>query len=322
MRSLKTIIILVVMLSCPALSGCFKVVPSVTSRKEANEKFLKISKEEYKLNVLTNALEHTLWIYLPTKENIIDYKATPDGPKHSNKSTEKWAINYLDSYFQTQVFYFEYDIEKKKNYSNDNGIFSSYNQEYSQTQNHLWMALSRSYTDLEKVPGDYDYFLGAPKDLSHKKLVNAYVKTEKPPDFIVMVISDIKKGIEVTTIFNFEDFKRTMTGEMPQEEFIKRNVSELTGNKTIIDDFEGKHLDYHDITWSEFLTKQALNRIRFKYQQSDFKPGDNTEEEIITIVAETFQAYRFGDFKSVELNNLAVPKTVIFEQRQLGTFMK
>ena len=313
---------MVVSLSFPALSGCFKVVPPATSRKEANEKFIKICKEEYKLNVLTNSLKHTLWIYLPMKENIIDYKASPEGPKRSNKPAEKWAINYLDGYFQTQIFYFEYAIEKKNNYLNDNGISSSYNPEYTQIQNHLWTALSRSYTDLETVPGDYDYFLGSEKDLSHKKLVHAYVKTEKPPDFVVMVISDIKKGIEVITIFNFEDFKRAMTGEMPQEEFIKRDISELTGKETIVDDSEGKHVDYHDITWTEFLTKQALNRIRFKYQQSDFKPGDNTEEEMIAIVAQTFQAYHFQNFKSVELNNLVTQKKVIFEQPQVATFAK
>ena len=80
-------------------SSCFKVVPPATSRKEANEKFLKICREEYNLHLVTNAFKNTLWIYLPFKESIVDYKSTAEGPKHSDQPTKKWTINYLDGHF-------------------------------------------------------------------------------------------------------------------------------------------------------------------------------------------------------------------------------
>ncbi len=295
MRLFKFIIICFLL---TAFIGCFKVVPPATSRKEANEKFLKICKEEYKLNVLTNSLKHTLWIYVPIEDPIIDYKGTKEGPKKSNQGSEKNSLQYLDGHFDNGTFYFEYAVTKTMNYTVDYGYKSAYTEEYQKKQSRILSAIFRAYCDLTDT------------------------KTETAPEFFMLVISNIKKGVELTSLFNLEDFKQVQVGFLPPEEFVKRDISDVQGRESMIGDFEGKHLDYHDITWPEFLTKQALNRIRFKYQQSDFKPGDNTEEEMITLIAETLRAYHFQDFKSVELNNLAAQKKVIFEQTQVATFAK
>lgn len=280
------------------LQSCFKAPAPIKNFSEANQKFLKICKEEYHLNVLTKKINKTLWIYVPIDDPLFDYKGTKDGPRKSNQGSEKNSLQYFDGRFDNGTFYFEYAVAKTMNYAVDYGYKSMYSEEYQKKQSRISSAIFRAYCDLTDT------------------------KTENPPEFFMLVISNIKKGVELTSLFNFEDFKQVQAGFLPPEEFVKRNVSDIQGRESIIGDFEGKHLDYHDITWSEFLTKQALNRIRFKYQQSDFKPGDNTEEEMIAIIAETFQAYHFQDFKSVELNNLATQKKVIFEQPQVATFAK
>ena len=280
------------------LQGCSKSPAPIKNFPEANQKFLQLCKEEYHLDVLTKKVRKTLWIYLPMKESLFDYKGTKDGPKRSNKGTEKNSLQYFDGHYENAIFHFEYAVAKTMSYDVDYGYKNTYSKQYQQKQSYILTAIFRAYSDLENSAD------------------------ESVPEFFAVVITDIQRGAELTSLFDFDDFKRAQTGFLPSEEFLKRIISDVSGQESMIADAEGKHIKYHDISWTEFLTKQALNRIRFKYQQSDFKPGDNTEEEMITIVAETFQAYHFQDFKSVELKNLATQKEVIFEQSQLSTFAR
>ncbi len=279
-------------------AGCFKAPAPVKHSPEANQKFLQFCKKEYNLNVVTQKLNRTLWIYVPIENPIIDYKGTKEGPQHSNIGTEKLSLQYIDGHFANGTFYLEYVVAKIMNYPLDYGYKSSYSEEYQKIQNHLLTALYRSYADVEDS------------------------SDEKAPEFMMLIVADVKKGLELTSLFYLEDFKRAQIGSLPTEEFIKRNISELRGQESIIGDTVGLHVDYQDITWPEFLTKQILNRIRFKYQQSDFKPSEDTVEEIITIAAQTFQGYHFSDFKSVQLNDLATGKMIIFEQSKLAAFAR
>jgi len=303
------------------LVGCFNITSTVTSRQEANSLFLKICQTEHNIKPLTHLNGNTLWVYLPSEEPILEYRPSEKGPKKENTPQVSLSLLFLDGRFVTDTFQIEYDIDKTRSYPNDNGISTVYTDEYTRKQNQLLTALFRSYADLEVVPGDYSYTDGI-QDEKHQDLVKSYVKTDKPPEFIVIVIADIKKGLEVTTLFHFQDFKYYMTGGIPQEEFIQRNLSELKGLAAIIQDTQGLHLDYRNIAWPEFLIKQITNRIRFKYQTSDFKPSDDDETEIITIAAEALKSYPFSEFSGVKLRNLRDGKDYIYEKRLLETVAK
>lgn len=288
-----------------SLAGCLPPSPPVQSLSEAGQKFLKICQEELKLNVLTRAYPHTLWIYLPAEQRLIDYKSTQDGPTKSKEAAENFVINYLDTYFSAEAFHIEYDIRKSIQYPVSYGYTSIYTDDYQEIQSQILTSLHRSYSGLgietDKEPG---------------------ANTERPPDFIVLVAADIKTGIEIVSLFYYEDFKRAMTDptSMPQDEFAKRNVTELQGQDSIIGDDRGKHVDYHDITWPEFVSKQIRQRVRFKYQHSDFKPTEDIEEEIMTIVAETIKAYNFTDFQTIKLYNLETRTPYKFDRSQLASF--
>ena len=52
----------------------------------------------------------------------------------------------------------------------------------------------------------------------------------------------------------------------------KRVLQESKGSTDYIGDEIGQHLEYNDIQMPDFLTKQMINRIRFKFTQSDFPP--------------------------------------------------
>jgi len=295
-------LLLPICLSCSKTESPF---PPVQTLSEANQKFIKICQEEAKLNPITKSYPHTLWIYLPTDKRLIDYKSTKDGPTKSKNSSEKLTINYLDAYFSGDTFFIEYDIRKTIDYPVSYGYTSIYTNDYQDIQNQILTSLHRAYSGLGVEADD-----------------GPDVKAEQPPDFVVLTVSDVKTGLEIVSLFNYEDFKRAMTdpNSMPQDEFAKRNISELRGHDSIIEDTSGQHIEYKDIPWPEFLAKQILQRVRFKYQHSDFKPGEDAEEEIMTIVAETIPAYHFADFQTVKLYNLQTNTPFKFDRSQLATF--
>jgi len=308
MRIPRIIISISFCLLLPVCVSCSKIESPPSSAQtlsEADQRFLKICQEETELNPITKSYPHTLWIYLPTDKRLIDYKSTKDGPTKSKNFSEKLTINYLDAYFSENTFFIEYDIRKTINYPMSYGYTSIYTDDYQDIQNQILTSLHRAYS-------------GLGLDTEN----NADAPTERPPNFVVLTVSDVKTGLEIVSLFNYEDFKRAMTdpNSMPQDEFAKRNISELKGHDSIIEDTSGQHIEYKDIQWPEFLAKQILQRVRFKYQHSDFKPGEDAEEEIMTIVSETIQAYHFANFQAVKLYNLQTNTPFKFDRSQLATF--
>jgi hypothetical protein len=141
-----------------------------------------------------------------------------------------------------------------------------------------------------------------------------------PISFVVIVITDIKKGIEIRYTFYLEDYRMASVEGIPYDEFSKRILQESKGNTDYIGDEIGQHLEYTDINLPEFLTKQIINRIRFKFTQSDFPPQETYEEPIIGIVADTTRYYHFKDFKELRTSDLRTKKKMIFTPAQLDSF--
>ena len=173
---------------------------------------------------------------------------------------------------------------------------------------------------VKKAEGDVDY-VGFKKNLTHKNLVHSYVKTEKVPDFFVVIIADTVTGLERKITFYFPDLKRSMTDQFFYEEYSKRILADNpTGNKKIIGDREGNHLKIEEVTWPDFLTRQIINRIRFRYLLSDTPPSENPEDEMLPIIDTTVEAYHFEDFQSAELYDMHADKKYLFDKSQIKTF--
>jgi len=131
-------------------------------------------------------------------------------------------------------------------------------------------------------------------------------------------VADITGGLEARVLFVLKDLKRAYVDQSFHEEYARRVISEQpTGNKKIIGDKEGHHVDYHDFTWGEFLIKQMIYRINFKYQRSSFPPSEDTRKELLTIAAETIQAYDFDKFRSLKLIDLETNTTETISKTQL-----
>jgi len=268
------------------LASCSKVTPPKTRPlTEAHQKFVKICKEEYKLDVVIAALEHTVWIYVPLPEGLLQVAATPDGVRKSETFEERPAVKHLEASYDNRRFLITHDIQPEKTYDQSQGYKMDYTSAYRLASQAVLTTVSR-----------------------------AYFQADDAPQFFVVVISDFKKGVEIENIFYLEDFKRYMTMEsIPQEEFVKRNIYEVKGHRDWIGDSAGRHLAYTEITMPEFLAKQIAARINFKYQKSAFPPSADTRGEILKIVAETFKNYNFTDFNYIEVRdrNTGLTETVL-----------
>lgn len=272
---------------------------------QAVQKFRKICKEELHINPVIKQIQDTLWIYVPIKKDLLEFKASKNGPQNPNEAKTKISIRFLDTVFKDNGFYITYDIARIKTYARDYGYSSVYSDYYQNLHRGVFSAMQRSLLGVGEISGDIK-FKDIKKQNTHKRLINTYIKTDIPPLFIVVVIADIKTGIELESMFYFNDLKRaySITANISGAEYMKRYISDLRGNINIIGDEKGKHLNYRQITMGEFLAKQIANRIRFKYERSQFPPSANTKKEILQIVKTTVNIYKFTKFQTVTLKDL------------------
>ena len=306
------------------ISGCGQPVkaPEAKTLSAAQQKFLDICAQEHSLKVNTKSFPHTFWIYLPVEHRLVDYKSTQDGPKKSKERSEKFVANYIDAVYKNGAFEIEYDISKSTSYPISYGYSSIYTDEYQQTQTKILGAFYRAYAGLKENLQDQEKSFEE-KAESYEDFFKGLEKENKPPEFVVLIIADVQKGLEIMSLFSFEDFFLAMVDPqvMPQEEFSRRNISDLRGQDTVIGDYQGTHVNYEDITWPEFLAKQIVNRVRFQYQYSDFKPEEDHEEELLRIVAQTTGTYHYTDFSAVNLYDLATKTPYRFTPDQLKSFL-
>ncbi len=288
---------------------------------QATQKFKKICEKELNINPIIKQIQDTLWIYIPIKKSLLEFKASKNGPQNPKQAKAKMSVRFLDTAFKDKGFYIEYDIAKVKTYSRDYGYSSVYSDYYQNLHRTVFSAIQRSFFGVGEIGGDIK-FKHVQKKMTHNHLIKTYVRTDKPPKFIVIVIADIKTGIELKSLFYFNDLKRaySVAADISGAEYLKRYVSDLRGDINIIGDEEGKHLNYRKITMGEFLAKQIANRIRFKYERSEFPPSADTKQEILQIVKTAINAYNFTKFQSITLHDLNTDYTYYINKTQMSLF--
>ncbi len=299
MPQLKFFKIIIYFCVLSILGGC--AAPPAPSRKlsDAEKKLIEICKNEYKFDVVLKSLDNTVWIYLPKTESFLDLKANEKGAQSSSEPKESVSIKFLDGNFTDRTFKLEYDIGPVKTYAKDYGFSTQFNEQYQKDQRNILTAVYRAFSDLRVSDPN------APTDV-------------KAPNFFIIVIADITKGIEARIIFYFKDLLRGMSDPLFQEEYTKRFISDYpSGNQAIIGDKEGTHLNVEELTWPNFLIKQILYRIQYKYQRSAFPPSAETEMEVLKVIKETLEAYQFEDFNTVELRDLGNTSLKRVEKSQL-----
>lgn len=280
--------------------GCAKKEPpDISTLSQASQKFIELAKSEYNLDIVLTPIQNTLWVYLPLEEHFLDLKASEEGPQSSGEARESLVINFLDGRFEKGAISLRYDIGLTKSYAKSYGYKTAYTEQYRQKQQNLLTALYRSYGHLAVASKEAGGI----------------------PEFFVMAAADIINGLELQTLVHVQDLKRVFEDQSFHEEYSRRAISDYPmGHTAIIGDKEGRHLNVHAVSWPEFITRQMVYRIQYKYQQSSFPPSEDTQGEILAIAAETAGAYAFMDFHSVILHDLHTGTTATIPRAELNTY--
>ena len=277
-----------------AVGGCTskKIAFPRPPLTDLQKKFEIKCRKDYNLSVITRLVGKTFWIYAPTGKPLFDFAAETPSPPDPLKKPAKYDLLYVNGSYEDLVFYFEYDvIQKIKSDLQNNGLTERGTDYFDKINTNLSTAVTETLLD-----------------------------PNTPISFVVISITDIKKGIEFRETFYLEDYRMFQVGGIPYNEYIKRVLQESKGSTDYIGDETGEHLEYNDILMPDFLTKQMVNRIRYKFTQSDFPPQENYEEAIIGTIADTGRYYHFKDFKELHTDDIRTKKKMIFTPRQLDFF--
>lgn len=301
----------------------------------AHEKLISLLADEYEINAVTKAFENTLWIYIPLEQSFLKIAGSKDGPQKSDQRKTGITLRYFDGEQVGNNFEFKYDIGEAVSYEESNGITTEFDEIYQSVSSKLNSAIARAYGNIERkvdshefierIAGDRD-FAGEARDETRDRLIqsNVILTQSKVPDFIVYVIADIEKGIEFKTTAYLQDIRRMYHYQDPgfSQEFVKRVITDQIGHKIIIGDKEGAHLEYRDLTWNEFLIKQIINRVKFKFTRSSHKPQTTDPGVLHDLAIETLQAYPVRNYDKIIFHNLQNETTFSFPKTDVPPFTR
>jgi len=262
------------------LSACTSSTTASFSREEISGAVKDICKKEYTLDVLATLIGDTLWVYMPL-ENIISKPAKPE--KYIERFTLEEKKNALDDRILKINYLVRPTTEKEK--EQEVTIDKSVNEKIF----NVLQVIRRVLFSMDNLKKD-------------------------APLFFCIVTADIKNGFEIKQIFHLMDLKKLSYGIISQTEYQHRIIQNTAISAQIIDDKEGKHLDYREITLDEFIADQIQSRIRLKFGKPEVEKNADIDKEVLKIVASTLNIYEFKDFNFVELMNLATGAKAILNQ--------
>ncbi len=300
----------------------------------AHEKLISLLEEEYKIHAVTKAFANTLWIYIPLDKSFLSISSSKEGPQKSDKRSTGISLLYFDGEPVGDDLEFKFEIGETVSYEDSNGITTTFSDTYHMISNKLNSAIARAYGNIERkvdsheyierVAGDRD-FVDQIADEKRDRLIQSNVITQsKVPDFIVYVIADIDKGIAFKTTAYLQDIRRMYHYQDPgfSQEYVKRVMTDQIGHQIIIGDKEGAHQEYHDVTWNEFLVKQIIHRVKFKYTRSNRKPQTTDPGVLKDLALETLQAYPVRNYRKIIFRNMETGKTFSFPKEEVPPFTR
>jgi hypothetical protein len=137
---------------------------------------------------------------------------------------------------------------------------------------------------------------------------------EDGPQFYCIVIADIKNGFETIEIFYGQDLKKVSYEYISWGEYQHRIIEETNVSPLILQDKNGDHLDYRDISMKEFICAQIENRVRMKFNKPEVEASADIDKEILKIASTTLRIYNFKDFSALELNNILTQNRIILNK--------
>lgn len=251
--------------------------------EEAPQAIREICKNEYKLDITAKLIGHTFWIYLPL-ENLLSKPTKPE--KYIERFLiENNSISFADN--RMQANYLIQPIADKE----------------SQQEMVIDKKASESIFNILQVVRRVLFSVDQSKD--------------KQPIFFCIVAADITNGFEIKEIFYYLDLQKISYGFISQTEYQHRIIQETSISPFIINDKEGRHLIYEDISEEKFIALQIQHRIRLKFQKPEVTKSADIDKEVLRIIAYTLEAYKYKNLLTLETNNLRSGNRTILNRASL-----
>lgn len=269
-------------------SNCTKHKGPPTNEELAN-KIRDTLKSDTNLDVVTRVEGKTLYIYLPTKEKIYEVKRDPfPSPDVFLGPT----LVFAGVKHEKSEFTIEYTYETFK----------------SETRQRQYMK------GFDKAPTEYASRLVR---VSLYDLTQALSSSDDRFTFFVLIIADIKEGIEISYMLHERDLKKWLTLGQGFE-LHKSIITNANGSKSIINDTLGKHIDYKDINMADFLCDRIyLALVRdldeeLKKQHPEIPWSNKDFTEISAAILKKFNeithSYDFLAFRNVIIKDVYTHK--------------
>ncbi len=277
------------------LGGCGLMKEKPYTPSEAEKKLAAFCLKEGSLQVVTRRVDNTLWIYAPLKVSLFEMKASPDRGK-TERTVQPLALLSLQAEYSQRYFKFNYDVVPNVLSGEPVTYGSAYNEEYTKKRHLIYQAVQESLFSATATPAN------------------------PLPEFIVILVADITKGIATRSTLYLDDLKKSLTEAIPPDEYYMRELNDIIGKETLIDDTLGRAVPYAPVGWTYFLTEQIKNRIKYKFTASDFPPKDAPADAIAALAANTLRLYPFTDYDGVMLYAVREKQELVLGKEKLKTY--
>lgn len=156
------------------------------------------------------------------------------------------------------------------------------------------------YAPFKNIIKNKKFDESANKKMDHLFLVlkRVILSIDRPPKFFVIVISDIKEGIDVIGMGFVPDIIKFEMGLISRGDFLKnRYYYNVSYNKKAIGDYEGKHVAFFDLDMGNFIVYLTLQKLRNAF----FNQKLQSFYQIKKLYGYYFQKKMFLAFKIVPL---------------------
>ncbi len=254
-----------------SIAGCSSSTAPSFTRDSIAEGIQRICRAEHKLQVTAHLVGNTVWIYVPLA-NMFEENKKPD------KYVERFLVGDNNAVLSAGFLQLSYLVkvasqekEKQQNYQ--------YSKEATENINKVWRVIYRVMlsTDRGRSP---------------------------EPIFYNLIVADVQNGFAISQLFYYLDLKKVSYGYMSWEEFHHRTVQDTAINPEIIGDMEGRHLDYQDIEFDDFIVAQIEQRIKSKFEKPEVDKNADIDKEIMKVAALVLKIYDVKSIHTVDFNNL------------------
>lgn len=275
-------ILLILTLLLPALSCNPNTSPTYTTENIV-ESLTTICKKEFSIRIVVNLAKQTLYVYLPLEEEIF---IESDKPQEYLKLFE---VTSIESSFHDDTISFGYNIKaipEAKEAQN-----KKINPLVSKKMQQVFSALRRVLFSLKH--------------------------SEDGPKFFIIATADIKNGVEILETTYIDDFRKVLYGMLSWTEYQHRSLQDIKISLEAIGDLEGKHLEFRDVDFSEFLVEQIKQRLRIKFNRPEVEKGADIDREVLKSIKNVLEIYNFKEVNLLELNNLVTNNKVYLSRAAL-----